>query len=305
LILVTDHKIDLVEDIYPTLEIIARDNRPLVIVAEEVEGQALASLIMNTTRGSLRIVAVKAPRYGEERRNILKDLCVSTGAQFVSRASGMKLKEVKLEHLGACKTIEVARSLTTIVDGKGSYKQVEAQIEDIKSQIKEEDDMRLCAALQERITRLASGIAIINVGAPTEVEMIEKKHRIEDALEAVKAAQEEGTLPGGGIALVRASSYLQAEGETEDQDLGIEIVRQAIKAPLRQMAINAGESPDIILNIVEAEEGHIGYDFSTGSTVDMFEEGIVDPARVTRVALQNAASAASTLITTGHAIIEV
>ena len=305
LILVTDHKIDLVEDIYPTLEIIARDNRPLVIVAEEVEGQALASLIMNTTRGSLRIAAVKAPRYGEERRNILKDLCVSTGAQFISRASGIKLKEVKLEHLGACKTIEVARNLTTIVDGKGSYKQVESQIESIKSQIKEEDDMRVCTTLQERITRLASGIAIINVGAPTEVEMIEKKHRIEDALEAVKAAQEEGTLPGGGVALVRASSYLQAEGENEDQDLGIDIVRQAIKAPLRQMAINAGESPDIILNVVENEEGCIGYDFSTGSTVDMFEEGIVDPARVTRVALQNAASAASTLITTGHAIIEV
>tara|TARA_R110000824_G_scaffold5670_11_gene26162 strand:+ start:19864 stop:21324 length:1461 start_codon:yes stop_codon:yes gene_type:complete len=305
LMLITDHKINLVEDIYPTLEIIARDNRPLVIVAEEVEGQALASLIMNTTRGTLKIVAVKAPRYGEDRRNIMKDLCVATGAKLISRASGIKLKDVKLEHLGSCKTIEVSRNLTTIVDGGGLYREVEEQIEVIKNQMKEEDNLRMCEAMQERITRLASGIAIINVGAPTEVEMIEKKHRIEDALGAVKAAQEEGILPGGGVALVRASEYLEIEGENEDQDLGIEIIREAVKAPLRQMAINAGKSPDIILNIVENESDGVGYDFSTGCTTDMFESGIVDPTRVTRVALQNAASAASTLITTGHAIIEV
>jgi len=304
LILVTDKKVDLVEDIYPVLEIVARDSRPLVIVAEEVEGQALAALIMNATRGTLKVVAVKAPRYGEERRNIMKDLCVSTGAVFLSRTSGLEFKKVKLEHLGSCKTIEVSRNMTTVVDGKGSYKEVENQISSLKEQIKEEEEMRRCEQFQERITRLASGIAIIKVGAATEAEMIEKRHRIEDALEAVKAAQEEGVLPGGGVALIRAANYLDVVTENEDQVFGVEIVRQAVKSPLRQMAINAGESPDIILNIVEDEEQSFGYDFHTGEAVDMLEEGIIDPTRVTRVALQNAASSASILITTNCAIIE-
>jgi len=211
---------------------------------------------------------------------------------------------LKLEHLGSCKTIEVSRNMTTVVDGKGSYKEVENQISSLKEQIKEEEEMRRCEQFQERITRLASGIAIIKVGAATEAEMIEKRHRIEDALEAVKAAQEEGVLPGGGVALIRAANYLDVVTENEDQVFGVEIVRQAVKSPLRQMAINAGESPDIILNIVEDEEQSFGYDFHTGEAVDMLEEGIIDPTRVTRVALQNAASSASILITTNCAIIE-
>ena len=303
--LVTDQKIELVDDIYPVLELVARDNRPLVIVAEEVEGQALAALIMNATRGTLKVAAVKAPRYGEERRNILKDLCVATGATYISRTSGLKLKEVQLENLGSCKKIEIGRNLTTIMSGKGSYKKVEEQIEVIKNQIKEEDNLTMCERLQERITRLASGIAIIRVGAPTEIEMIEKKHRIEDALEAVRAAQEEGIVPGGGTALVRASENLDVDVDNDDQSLGVEIIREAIKEPLRQMAINAGESPDIILNLVEQSNENLGYDFSNGELINMVDAGIVDPARVTRVALQNASSAASTLMTTNYAIVEI
>ena len=303
--LVTDQKIELVDDIYPVLELVARDNRPLVIVAEEVEGQALAALIMNATRGTLKVAAVKAPRYGEERRNILKDLCIATGATYISRTSGLKLKEVQLENLGSCKKIEIGRSLTTIMSGKGSYKRVEEQIEAIKNQIKEEDNLTICERLQERITRLASGIAIIRVGAPTEIEMVEKKHRIEDALEAVRAAQEEGIVPGGGTALVRASENLDVDVDNDDQSLGVEIIREAIKEPLRQMAMNAGESPDIILNLVEQSNENLGYDFSNGELINMVDAGIVDPARVTRVALQNASSAASTLMTTNYAIVEI
>ena len=303
--LVTDQKIELVDDIYPVLELVARDNRPLVIVAEEVEGQALAALIMNATRGTLKVAAVKAPRYGEERRNILKDLCIATGATYISRTSGLKLKEVQLENLGSCKKIEIGRSLTTIMSGKGSYKKVEEQIEVIKNQIKEEDNLTICERLQERITRLASGIAIIRVGAPTEIEMIEKKHRIEDALEAVRAAQEEGIVPGGGTGLVRASENLDVDVDNDDQSLGVEIIREAIKEPLRQMAMNAGESPDIILNLVEQSSEDLGYDFSNGELINMVDAGIVDPARVTRVALQNASSAASTLMTTNYAIVEI
>jgi len=308
LILVTDSKISSVDDIYPVLELVARDTRPLVIVADEVEGQALAALIMNATRGTLKVVAVKPPRYGEERRSIMKDLCVATGATFINKASGLSLKDVKLENLGSCKTIEVARNVTTIVDGKGDFKLVQRQIDSIKNQIKQEESMRVCESLQERITRLVSGIAIIKVGAPTEIEMIEKKHRVEDALEAVKSAQEEGIVPGGGLALVRTSQHLVEEGlsgENSDQDLGIQIICEAIKMPLRQMAINAGYAPDVVLNIVENESDNNGYDFKTGDVIDMLESGIVDPARVTRVALMNAASAASTLVTTNHAVVEV
>ena len=305
LILITNQKIEAVEDIYPVLELVARDTRPLVIIADEIEGQALAALIMNAARGTLKVIGVKAPRYGEERRNIMQDLCIATGAIYVSKASGIKLKDIELEYLGSCKTIEVGHNITTIVDGKGNYKKVSQQIESIKEQIKEEDNIRTCERLQERITRLASGIAIIKVGAPTEIEMIEKKHRIEDALEAVKSAQEEGIVSGGGIALVRAAANLDIEVENEDQGFGIEIVREAVKMPLKQMALNAGESPDIILDIVQREEENFGYNFNIGEVVDMIEAGIVDPTRVVRAALQNAASAASTLITTSHAVIEI
>ncbi len=304
LFLVTDYKVDAVEQILPILEVVAREARPFVIVAEEIEGQALAALIMNAMRGTMKIAAVKAPRYGEERRNILKDLAISVGATFVSRESGIKLQDVKLENLGIAKSVEISKGETTIMGGKGTVNDIEERIETLRSTLEQTESIHECERIQERITRLASGIAIIRVGASTEVEMIEKKHRIEDALEAVRSAQEEGIVPGGGVPLIRAMEITQFEVDNEDQALGVEIVRKAVFAPLRQMAENAGESPDIIQTIVAGLEGSGGYDFRNRTTCDLLEVGVVDPAKVTRCALQNAVSAAGTLITTNHAIIQ-
>jgi len=306
LLLVTDNRIDSVDQILPALEIISRDGRPLVIVAEEIEGQALAALIMNTVRGSMKIAAVKAPFYGERRRNILSDLALSTGAEFISTDGTVRLKDIKLQHFGQCRSVDITKIGTTVIGGKGDFEEIDRRIELLKTELLQTDDMRECDKIQERITKLASGVAVIKVGAATEVEMIEKKHRIEDALEAVKSAQQEGIVPGGGVALVRVSSnLLMLEAENEDQMFGIEIVRDAVKAPLRQMAQNCGLSPDLVLAKVEDAEGNLGYNFRTDEMVDMLEEGVIDPVKVTRTALQNAASAAGTLITTSHAIVEV
>jgi len=305
LLLVTNYKIELLEEILPTLEVVAREGRPFIIVSEEVEGQALAALIMNTVRGSMKVAAVKAPRYGQERRNILEDLCISTGATFISRDSGIKLKDVKLKHLGSAKKIEILKNTTTIVDGKADWEKVEERIESLKEEIKQTEDLVECERIQERITRMSSGVAIIRVGAPTEIEMIEKKHRIEDALEAVRSAQLEGTVPGGGVALVRIVQSLDVEVDNDDQRLGVEIIKQAAYAPLRQMALNAGESYDLILAEILANPDGFGWDFSNNTIVDMYEQGIIDPAKVTRSAIQNATSVASTLITTNHAIVEM
>jgi chaperonin GroEL len=304
LLLVTDYKIDSVDQILPILEVVAREARPFVIVAEDIEGQALAALIMNAMRGTMKIAAVKAPRYGEERRGILKDLATSVGAFFVSRESGVKLSDVQLAHLGVAKSIEVTKSETTVMGGKGKTSEIEERIEDLKTMLEDTESIHDCERIQERITRLASGIAIIRVGASTEVEMIEKKHRIEDALEAVRSAQEEGIVPGGGVPLIRAAEITQFEVDNEDQALGVEIVRKAVFAPLRQMSENAGESPDIIQTIVAGLEGSAGYDFRNRTTCDLLEAGVIDPAKVSRCALQNAVSAAGTLITTNHAIIQ-
>ena len=294
LILVTDYKIDAVEQILPILEVVAREGRPFVIVAEEIEGQALAALIMNAMRGTMKVAAVKAPRYGEERRGILKDLAVSVGASFVSRENNIKLKDVKLAQLGIARSIEITKGETTIMGGKGETNEIEERIEDLKAMLEGTESIHDCERIQERITRLASGIAIIRVGASTEVEMIEKKHRIEDALEAVRSAQEEGIVPGGGVPLIRAAEITQFEVDNEDQALGVEIVRKAVFAPLRQMAENAGESPDIIQTVVAGLEGSAGYDFRNRATCDLLESGVIDPVKVTRCALQNAVSATIT-----------
>jgi chaperonin GroEL len=304
LILVTDEKIETVDEMMPVLELVARESRPCVIVAENIEGQALASLIMNAVRGTLRVVAVKAPRYGEERRNTLKDLALSIGATLITRSDNLRLKEVKLTHFGTAKSFECNKNFTTVVGGKGNLEEIDKKIESLKVELAQTESMQECEKIQERITRLASGIAIIHVGAATEIEMIEKKHRIEDALEAVKSAQQEGILPGGGIALIRAAQNLNVATDNESQALGVKIVVNAIKEPLKQMAINAGESPDIIVSLAEKAEENCGIDFTSGNIINMLESGIVDPAKVTRCALQNAVSVASTLITTGHAIIE-
>ncbi len=308
LILVTDYKIDSVEPILPILEMIARESRPLVIIAEEIEGQALAALIMNAMRGTLKIAAIKAPYYGDERQNTLKDLALSVGADFVSRSSGLKLNDVQLKHLGSAKFIEANKYTTVIVGGNADHEEVDKRIESLKSDIINLENMKDAEVIQNRITRLASGVAVIRVGGSTEVEMTEKKHRIEDALEAVRSAQEEGVVPGGGTALLRASqsiSKLQDNNSVlQDQNSGAMIVKAACEAPIRQMALNAGESPDLIISqVLDLQETH-GWDFKERCLTDMIENGIIDPVKVTKTAIQNAASCAGTLLTTNFGIIQ-
>ena len=305
LVLVTDEKIEHIEQIMPTLEIAARDNRPLLVIANDFEGQALAALIANAVRGTMKICAVKAPKYGEERRNIMKDLCVSTGAKYMTRENGLSLREVQLTDFGRCKRINITKRWTTIVGGKGNGEEIDKRIDKIKTEIQQTDDLSECERLQERITRLASGVAIIRVGAATEIEMMEKKHRIDDALEAVRAAQEAGIVPGGGIALLRASRALEGVyGDNEEQNYGIQVIRDACTAPLRQMALNAGESPDLIVKKVSSLSEDEGYDFLQRQTANLFDTGIIDPCKVTTSALRNATSAAGTLLTTSHAIVD-
>ena len=304
LILITDEKVEHVEQIMKTLEIAARDNRALLLISNDIEGQALAALIANAVRGTMKVCAVKAPKYGEERRNILKDLSASIGATFITREQGLTLKDVSLTHFGQCKRISITKGWTTIVGGKGNHEDIETRIEAIKNEIEQTDSLPECERLQERITRLASGVAVIKVGAATEVEMMEKKHRIDDALEAVRSAQEEGIIPGGGVALIRAITGLFVETDNEEQSLGAQVVLQACEAPLRQMAINAGESDDIVVQNVKKEQGDTGYDFLNRCMVSTYEKGIIDPCKVTKCALVNAASAAGTLLTTSHAIVD-
>ena len=304
LILVTDNKIESVDEILPILEVVARESRPFLIVADSVEGQALAALIMNAMRGTMKVAAVKAPLYGEERRNLLKDLAISVGATFISQEDDTLLSETTLKHLGQAKTVDISRTTTTIVDGTGDVNKIEQKIEDLKIELVEVTNIHESEKIQERITKLASGIAIIRVGAPTEIEMIEKKHRLEDALEAVRSAQLEGIVPGGGIALIKAAKNIKLELENKDQLHGVQIILKASKEPLKQMAINAGNSSEIILNIIENSEDLQGFDFSTGQYVNMTAAGIIDPTKVIKVALRNAASVASMLITTNYAIVE-
>jgi len=296
-ILVADTKIEKVDDILPVLEVVAREGRPLVIVASEIEGQALAALIMNSMRGTMKVAAVKAPQYGEERRNILSDLCLSIGASYITKSNGLKLKDVTLSNLGIVKKIDITKSVTTVIGGHADFEEIERKIESLKIEAAQTDSDYEAERIQERITRLASGIAIIRVGAATEVEMIEKKHRIEDALEAVRAAREEGIVPGGGVALVRTVPK-RVHDKIEN------IVYDAVCEPIRQMALNAGDSPDVILEKVKKAKGNRGWDFANGKIVDMLEQGVIDPAKVTRFALQNAASAVGALITSGYAIVE-
>jgi len=303
-ILVTDERIEAVEQILPTLELIARDGRPLIIIAEEIEGQALAALIMNTARGTMKIAALKSPFYGEVRKSLLEDVALSCGATLMSAAAERGLRQVKLTDLGRAKSIEISKVQTTIVGGLGDWEQIDKKIDSLKAQMAALDSVFECEKLQQRITKLASGVAVIRVGAHTEVEMIEKKHRLEDALEAVKAAQEEGILPGGGVALLRSVTDLDVEVDNDDQRLGVQIIIDVASSPLRQMALNAGECADEIENLVTQEKENYGYNFKTSSLEDMYLSGIIDPLKVTRCALQNACSAAGTLITTSHAIIE-
>lgn len=301
--LITDTKIDQVAQILPSLEIAARESRPFVVVAEEVEGQALAALIMNTMRGSMKVAAVKAPRYGEERRAIMSDLAVSTGAKFFQQSMGHSLTDVSLTDFGKAASVEITKNTTTVVDGEGDYEKVDETIERIKVDIQQTDDIHEAGRLQERVTRLSSGVAIIRVGASSEVEMIEKKHRIEDALEAVRSAQQEGIVPGGGMTLLRVSNSINPNFATEEQSASFSIFRRALEAPFRTMASNAGLSPDVIRLKVEDAEGFEGINFANGKKEDLKATGVLDPAKVTRCALKNAVSVAGTLLLTNHSIV--
>ena len=306
LVLVTDHKIDAVEPILPILEMIAREGRPLIIVAEDIEGQALAALIMNAMRGTLKVAAIKAPFYGNERRDTLSDLAASIGATFITRESGIKLNDVQLKHLGSAKSVEGNKYVTTFVGGNADFEEIEKRIESLKSDIRSCDDMQAAELMQGRIVRLVSGVAVIKVGGATQVEMIEKKHRVEDALEAVRSAQDEGIVGGGGTALLRASQDLVVTGSDPhgDQSYGVTIVVNACRAPITQMALNAGLSPDIIIDKVLTSDHGNGWDFRNNSLTNMISSGIIDPVKVTKTALQNASSCAGTLITTNYGIIQ-
>jgi len=305
LFLITDHKITTVEEVLPVLQMIAREGRPLIIVAEDIEGQALAALIMNAMRGTMKVAAIKAPFYGEERRHLLSDLAISVGATFITRQSGIKLTAIEMIHFGSAKMIESTNQMTTIVGGSCDMDDIDNRIEVLKEEISSTEELSACERIQGRIGRLASGVAVIRVGGATEVEMTEKKHRIEDALEAVKSAQEEGIVPGGGTALLRAAQEVNIKPENKEQLLGAEIVKEACREPIRQMALNAGESPDLIINeILKGSDINRGWDFRTERMTDMIKDGIIDPVKVTRIALQNASSCAGTLITTNFGIIQ-
>ena len=306
--LVTDQKIEQVSQILPILEQVAREDKPLVVVADSVEGQALAALIMNTVRGSMKVAACKAPKFGKERRQILDDLALATGATYVGKATNLKLEEVKLSHLGRAKTIEIDKNNTTIVDGAGNWELIDARLESLKSEIEQTEDMDECRRLQHRITRLQSGVAIIEVGASSEIEMIEKKHRVEDALEAVRSAQDLGIVPGGGAALLHCSAA-KVSLETPGEEFGRQILITALAAPIRQISKNCGVSADLIIDMVQRtskrkKSKNYGYDFLAEEAVDMLERGIVDPTKVTATALKNAVSVVSVLLTTATCLLE-
>lgn len=310
LVLVTDHDLEDVEELLPTLEIAAREKRPLVVIGDDIRGNALAALVMNAVRGNMKVCAVKAPRYGEERRNILADLAVSVGATFVTRHSGMRLHEVKRKDLGFVKTCEIARSWTTFMGGNGNPDIIKSKIEALKGEVERTSDLVEAQRTQERITRLQSAVAIIRVGGLTEVDMIEKKDRVVDALEAVRAAQLEGILAGGGASLVFFSNLLKKDLKHKDlsgdEEVGYKILIEAITEPLKTIASNCGHNPEIILSEVSSSKKFgYGYNFVTGKYTNLLSEGIIDPAKVTRCALENAVSAASTLLTTSHAVIEI
>ena len=309
LMLVTDTTISNVRDLMPVLELAARDGRPLVIVAEDVQGEALAACIMNAIRHretgmGMTVSVIKAPRYGEERREILSDLATVTGATFFSRFSGKKIKEAEMTDFGLAARVETSQKFTTIIDGKGNQEEVSTTIESLKAMLKEADTTSESARIQRRISRMASGVAVIHVGGATEVEMGEKKDRIEDALNAVRSAQLGGIVSGGGVALLMASEALNGlEADNSDERMGFDIVRKAVEAPFRQMSKNAGYSADLKINEIRSANESMVCDFRTGEVVLAKTSGIIDPVKVTVSALTNATSAATTLLMADYAII--